>query len=68
MSALFAPGEVHWFENDSEEEFSFLEFWAPPPTDTVWTVAETATVGAHSLSASFCWSQAGRPGRDSSGG
>jgi len=32
------PGEVHWFENDSPEEFSFLEFWAPPPTDTVWTV------------------------------
>ena len=39
MSALVAPGEVHWFENDSPEEFSFLEFWAPPPTDTVWTVA-----------------------------
>jgi mannose-6-phosphate isomerase-like protein (cupin superfamily) len=39
MSALVAPGEIHWFENDSPEEFSFLEFWAPPPTDTVWTVA-----------------------------
>jgi mannose-6-phosphate isomerase-like protein (cupin superfamily) len=39
MSALVAPGEVHWFENDSPEEFSFLEFWAPPPADTVWTVA-----------------------------
>lgn len=38
MSALVGPGEVHWFENDGDEEFSFVEFWAPPPTDTVWTV------------------------------
>jgi mannose-6-phosphate isomerase-like protein (cupin superfamily) len=39
MSVLVGPGEVHWFENDSAENFSFVEFWAPPPTDTVWTVA-----------------------------
>lgn len=38
MSALVVPGEVHWFENDTDEEFSFVEFWAPPPTETVWTV------------------------------
>lgn len=38
-SALVGPGEVHWFENDRAEEFSFVEFWAPPPTGTVWTVA-----------------------------
>ncbi len=38
-SALVGPGEVHWFENDRAEEFSFVEFWAPPPADTVWTVA-----------------------------
>ena len=38
MSALVGPGEVHWFENDSGENFSFVEFWAPPPTGTVWTV------------------------------
>jgi quercetin dioxygenase-like cupin family protein len=39
MSALVGPGEVHWFENDSGENFSFVEFWAPPPAETVWTVA-----------------------------
>lgn len=38
-SALVGPAEVHWFENDRQEEFSFVEFWAPPPTQTVWTVA-----------------------------
>jgi mannose-6-phosphate isomerase-like protein (cupin superfamily) len=38
MSALVGPGEVHWFQNDSSENFSFVEFWAPPPTGTVWTV------------------------------
>jgi quercetin dioxygenase-like cupin family protein len=38
MSALVGPGEVHWFRNDSAGNFSFVEFWAPPPTDTVWTV------------------------------
>lgn len=38
MSALVGPGEEHWFENDRQEEFSFAEFWAPPPADTIWTV------------------------------
>jgi len=38
MSALVGPGEVHWFLNDTAENFSFVEFWAPPPTGTVWTV------------------------------
>ncbi len=37
MSALVGPGEVHWFHNDTSENFSFVEFWAPPPTGTVWT-------------------------------
>jgi quercetin dioxygenase-like cupin family protein len=37
-SALVGPGEVHWFENDRPEEFAFVEFWAPPPVRTVWTV------------------------------
>jgi quercetin dioxygenase-like cupin family protein len=36
--ALVGPGEVHWFENDTGENFSFVEFWAPPPTETIWTV------------------------------
>jgi quercetin dioxygenase-like cupin family protein len=39
MSALVGPGEVHWFENDRAENFSFVEFWAPPPAGTVWTVS-----------------------------
>jgi len=39
MSALVGPGEVHWFRNDTDENFSFVEFWAPPPSGTVWTVA-----------------------------
>jgi quercetin dioxygenase-like cupin family protein len=39
MSALVGPGEVHWFENDTGADFSFVEFWAPPPSGTVWTVA-----------------------------
>lgn len=38
-SALVGPGEVHWFENDGDAEFSFVEFWAPPPTESIWTVA-----------------------------
>jgi mannose-6-phosphate isomerase-like protein (cupin superfamily) len=37
-SALVGPGEVHWFENDTGENFSFVEFWAPPPAETIWTV------------------------------
>jgi mannose-6-phosphate isomerase-like protein (cupin superfamily) len=40
MSALVAPGEAHWFENDRQEGFSFVEFWAPPPSGTVWTVPD----------------------------
>lgn len=39
MSAFIGAGEIHWFENDSRHEFSFLEFWAPPPADTIWSVA-----------------------------
>ena len=38
-SALVGPGEVHWFVNDADVEFSFVEFWTPPPASTVWTVA-----------------------------
>ena len=36
MVAAVGPSEVHWFENPTEGEFSFVEFWAPPPTETVW--------------------------------
>lgn len=36
MVAVVYPGETHWFENDTQENFSFVEFWAPPPDETVW--------------------------------
>lgn len=36
MVAVVGPSEVHWFENASGANFSFVEFWAPPPTETVW--------------------------------
>ena len=38
MSALVGPAELHWFVNDSDADFAFVEFWAPPPADTVWPV------------------------------
>ncbi|HET7089909.1 MAG TPA: cupin domain-containing protein [Anaerolineae bacterium] len=34
--AAVGPGEVHWFENDTQEDFAFVEFWGPPPKETVW--------------------------------
>ena len=34
--ALIKPEEIHWFENNSEGNFKFIEFWAPPPTETIW--------------------------------
>ena len=36
MVAAVGPSEVHWFENRSGANFAFVEFWAPPPTETVW--------------------------------
>jgi quercetin dioxygenase-like cupin family protein len=36
MVAVVLPNEVHWFENDTGENFSFVEFWGPPPKQTVW--------------------------------
>ena len=36
MVAIVPPEEIHWFENLSEADFSFVEFWAPPPSETVW--------------------------------
>jgi mannose-6-phosphate isomerase-like protein (cupin superfamily) len=38
MTIVVGPDEVHWFENDTQENFSFVEFWAPPPTETIWTI------------------------------
>ena len=39
VAHVVEPGQVHWFENDTEEEFAFVELWAPPPAETVWTEA-----------------------------
>ena len=36
MVAVVGPSEVHWFENDTQAYLSFVEFWAPPPKETVW--------------------------------
>ena len=36
MVAVVGPSEVHWFENDSQENFAFVEFWGPPPKETHW--------------------------------
>ncbi len=38
--ALADDGEVHWFENTSDEDFSFYELWVPAPTETIWVVAD----------------------------
>lgn len=40
MAVVIEPGEVHWFENDTSSNFSFVEFWAPPPEETVWVVED----------------------------
>jgi quercetin dioxygenase-like cupin family protein len=36
MTAVIVPEEIHWFENDSNANFRFVEFWAPPPVETIW--------------------------------
>jgi quercetin dioxygenase-like cupin family protein len=36
MAAVISPEEIHWFENDTPENFTFVEFWAPPPSETIW--------------------------------
>lgn len=36
MVAVVLPNEVHWFENDTGANFSFVEYWGPPPRQTVW--------------------------------
>lgn len=51
QSALVQPGEVHWFENDTPEEFSFVELWAPPPAETIWTVEGDVCTWAPATSA-----------------
>jgi len=38
--AMAADGEVHWFENRSDADFSFYELWVPPPRETIWIVED----------------------------
>jgi quercetin dioxygenase-like cupin family protein len=38
MVAVIKPEELHWFENDTAANFTFVEFWAPPPVSTIWVV------------------------------
>ena len=38
MVVVVGPDEVHAFENDTQRNFSFVEFWAPPPQETVWVI------------------------------
>ncbi len=40
MVAVVAPSEVHAFENDTSRNFKFVEFWTPPPKETVWVVED----------------------------
>lgn len=40
MLAVVVPSEVHWFENDTQENFSFVEFWGPPPKETIWVTTD----------------------------
>ena len=40
MVAVVGPSEVHWFENDTPQDFAFVEFWGPPPKETVWVKAD----------------------------
>jgi len=40
VAAVVGPGEVHWFENDTQENFAFVEFWGPPPKETVWVKSD----------------------------
>ena len=34
--ALIEEGEVHWFENPFDQDFTFIELWVPAPGKTVW--------------------------------
>ncbi len=38
--ALADDGVVHWFENTSDEAFSFYELWVPMPRETIWVVED----------------------------
>ena len=41
MAASVEALETHWFENDTDANFVFVEFWAPPPAETHWLTDDT---------------------------
>jgi mannose-6-phosphate isomerase-like protein (cupin superfamily) len=41
--ALVEEDEVHWFENPTNEVFSFIELWVPAPSETVWVTDDRCT-------------------------
>lgn len=36
MIAIVDDREIHWFRNDTDRNFTFVEFWCPPPSETIW--------------------------------
>lgn len=40
---MVPPGEVHWFENRGDHDFSFVELWVPAPVRTVWVSDDQCT-------------------------
>lgn len=40
MVLAVPPEELHWFENPNQDNLRFVEFWAPPPVETVWVVED----------------------------
>lgn len=39
-TVLVREEETHWFENAGDGPFTIVEFWAPPPDETVWVTAD----------------------------
>ena len=33
---FLSSGDIHFFETKEEQETAFLEFWFPPPKNTMW--------------------------------
>jgi len=40
---MVPPGEIHWFENNRDGDFSFVELWVPAPSRTVWVSNDQCT-------------------------
>ncbi len=33
---FMSPGDVHFFETSLDDDLAFVEFWLPPPKETIW--------------------------------